>query len=122
MRLRRRAWQERELPLEPAGWPQIASRGPSPHERAAEGELLAALRDAIATALSPHQREVLVAITLDGVPIDVLSERLDRHARRALQDAARRAPQAARAAGRAGSRARSAEVAAMSAAEPRDPR
>ena len=77
VRLRRRAWQDRELPLEPAGWPQIASRALSPHELAAEGELLAALRVAIATALSPHQREVLVAITLDGVPIDVLSERLD---------------------------------------------
>ena len=26
--------------------------------------------------LTPHQREVLVAITLDDVPIDVLAERL----------------------------------------------
>ena len=27
--------------------------------------------------LSPHQREVLVAIALNGVPIDVLAERLN---------------------------------------------
>jgi RNA polymerase sigma-70 factor (ECF subfamily) len=38
---------------------------------------LAALRTAIVEQLSVHQREVLVAITLNGVPIDVLAERLN---------------------------------------------
>ena len=42
-----------------------------------DGELLAALRDAIARDLTPHQREMLVAVTLHDVPIDVLAERLD---------------------------------------------
>ena len=32
---------------------------------------------AIAERLSAHQREVLVAITLNGIPIDVLAERLN---------------------------------------------
>jgi RNA polymerase sigma-70 factor, ECF subfamily len=32
--------------------------------------------DAIAKVLTPHQRTVLVAITLNDVPIDVLAERL----------------------------------------------
>jgi RNA polymerase sigma-70 factor (ECF subfamily) len=77
VKLRRRAWQDRELPLEPDSWPDIASRALSPDEHAAESELLAALRDAINGALSAHQREVLVAITLNGVPIDVLAERLN---------------------------------------------
>jgi RNA polymerase sigma-70 factor (ECF subfamily) len=77
VKLRRRAWQERELPLEPESWPNIASRALSPHEHASEGELLGALREAIDGALSAHQREVLVAITLNGVPIDVLAERLN---------------------------------------------
>jgi RNA polymerase sigma-70 factor (ECF subfamily) len=75
--LRRRAWQDRELPLEPDSWQQIASRLASPGERAAENELLQAVQRAIGEALSVHQREVLVAITLNGVPIDVLAERLD---------------------------------------------
>ena len=54
-----------------------------------------AVRDAIAEALTPHQRAVLVAIALDDVPIDVLAERLGttrgalytslRHARRKLR-------------------------------------
>jgi RNA polymerase sigma-70 factor (ECF subfamily) len=77
VKLRRRAWQDRELPLEPDSWPDIASRALSPEEHAAESELLGALRDAINDALSAHQREVLVAITLNGVPIDVLAERLN---------------------------------------------
>jgi RNA polymerase sigma-70 factor (ECF subfamily) len=77
VKLRRRGWQDRELPLEPDAWPDFASRSLSPHAQVAEGELLAALRDAIAAHLSAHQREVLVAVTLNGVPIDVLAERLN---------------------------------------------
>jgi RNA polymerase sigma-70 factor (ECF subfamily) len=77
VKLRRRAWQERELPLEPGAWPDFASKAPSPHEHVAESELLDALRTAIAERLSAHQREVLVAVTLNGIPIDVLAERLN---------------------------------------------
>jgi RNA polymerase sigma-70 factor, ECF subfamily len=39
-------------------------------------EFLGALATAIRSELTPHQRRVLIAITLDGVPIDVLAERL----------------------------------------------
>jgi RNA polymerase sigma-70 factor, ECF subfamily len=77
MKLRRRAWQDRELPLEPDSWPDVASHALSPQEHVAEGELLDALLDAIRDTLSAHQREVLVAVTLNGVPIDVLAERLN---------------------------------------------
>jgi RNA polymerase sigma-70 factor (ECF subfamily) len=77
VKLRRRAWQDRELPLEPETWSLIAAGGASPAEHAAESELLAALQEAIADGLCAHQRDVLVAITLNGVPIDVLAERLN---------------------------------------------
>lgn len=77
VKLRRRAWQGREVPLEPEGWPLIADRGGvSPSMSAESHELLEAVRDAIERELSPHQREVLVAVALNGVPIDVLAERL----------------------------------------------
>jgi RNA polymerase sigma-70 factor (ECF subfamily) len=76
VKLRRRAWQDREVQLDPDRWPAHADPGSSPHEDAEAAELLRALRDAVAAELTPHQREVLVAITLDGVPIDVLAERL----------------------------------------------
>jgi RNA polymerase sigma-70 factor (ECF subfamily) len=55
----------------------MAAAGSSPSDRAADGELLVALQAAIADGLSAHQRDVLVAITLNGVPIDVLAERLN---------------------------------------------
>jgi RNA polymerase sigma-70 factor (ECF subfamily) len=38
-------------------------------------DLLAALKEAIATDLSIRQREVLVAVALNDVPIDVLAAR-----------------------------------------------
>ncbi|MBW3609118.1 MAG: sigma-70 family RNA polymerase sigma factor [Actinobacteria bacterium] len=77
VKLRRRAWQQRELPLEPDAWPAFASHALTPGEHLAESELLDALRVAIAERLTCHQREVLVAITLNGIPIDVLAERLN---------------------------------------------
>ena len=77
VKLRRRAWQGREIPLEPETWDVFAAERPSPHVRAEESELLRELKTAIEQELSPHQREVLVALTLNGVPIDVLAERLN---------------------------------------------
>ena len=35
------------------------------------------MRDAVQTSLTPHQRAVFCALALDGVPIDVLAERMD---------------------------------------------
>ena len=63
VKLRKRAWQGREGPLEPDA-------------EAEQNELLVTLRSAIADVLTPHQRRVLVALALNGVPIDVLAERL----------------------------------------------
>ena len=39
-------------------------------------DLLAAIRQEIESSLTPRQREVLVALTLNEVPIDVLADRL----------------------------------------------
>jgi RNA polymerase sigma-70 factor, ECF subfamily len=77
VKLRRRAWQGREVPLEPESWEVFAADHPSPHRRAEESELLRELRVGIDEVLSPHQREVLVALALNEVPIDVLAERLN---------------------------------------------
>jgi RNA polymerase sigma-70 factor, ECF subfamily len=77
VKLRRRAWQGREVPLEPETWDLFSSAELDPGERAEQGELLATLRSAIDEVLTVHQRHVLVALTLNGVPIDVLAERLN---------------------------------------------
>lgn len=77
VRLRRRAWQDREVVLEPEAWDRFVDSGSTLHERLAAAELLDDLRGAIDAALTPHQRTVFVALALNEVPIDVLSERLD---------------------------------------------
>jgi RNA polymerase sigma-70 factor (ECF subfamily) len=76
VKLRRRAWQGRELPLEPEAWSLLAGGGGADLE-AEQSELLEAIRRAIESELTPLQREVLVALALNGVPIDVLAQRLD---------------------------------------------
>ena len=76
VKLRKRAWQGREVPLEPESWGMFSSAGLEPDAEVEQSELLEALQNAIAQVLTPHQRRVLVAIALNGVPIDVLAERL----------------------------------------------
>jgi len=74
VKARRRAWQDREITLEPDAWtrlaPAVAAADPD------EAERLRAIAAAIRDVLSPHQREILVAIALNDVPIDVLADRL----------------------------------------------
>lgn len=76
VKMRRRPWHGRELPLEPERWPQVAGAGASPQADAERRETLEAVRRAIEDELTPHQREVLVAVALNDVPIDVVAERL----------------------------------------------
>ena len=77
VKLRKRAWQGREIPLEPESWSLFSDAGLAPDEEAEQSELMATLQAAIAEALTPHQRRVLVALAVNGVPIDVLAERLN---------------------------------------------
>jgi RNA polymerase sigma-70 factor, ECF subfamily len=76
VRLRRRAWQEREVVLEPDAWAELADRGGSIHAELEGSELLEHLKAAVESSLTPHQRRVFAALALNEVPIDVLSERL----------------------------------------------
>ncbi|MGE5689674.1 MAG: RNA polymerase sigma factor [Pseudomonadota bacterium] len=77
VKLRKRAWQGREIPLEPESWSLFSSAGPGPADEVEQRELLQTVQTAINDGLTPHQRRVLVALALNGVPIDVLAERLD---------------------------------------------
>ena len=76
VKLRKRAWQGREVPLEPETWDLFSSAALEPGDELEQSELVATLQRAIAEVLTPHQRSVLVALALNGVPIDVLAERL----------------------------------------------
>jgi RNA polymerase sigma-70 factor, ECF subfamily len=77
VKLRKRAWQGREVPLEPETWSLFSSAALEPAAEVEQSELLSTLQQAITTVLTPHQREVLVALALNGVPIDVLADRLN---------------------------------------------
>src|SRR5262245_18925204 len=77
VKLRRRAWQGREVPLEPETWSMFGSDALKPDGQAEQSELLSAIQQAIKEVVTPHQRRVLVALALNGVPIDVLAERLN---------------------------------------------
>jgi RNA polymerase sigma-70 factor (ECF subfamily) len=76
VKLRKRAWQHREVVLEPESWPRFADEGASPARRAEAAELLGALQRAVRETLTPRQRDVFVALALNDVPIDVLADRL----------------------------------------------
>jgi RNA polymerase sigma-70 factor, ECF subfamily len=75
VKIRRRTWQEREVPLEEEAWRTLADARARADSTAEDAELLAAVREEI-RSLAPRQREVLVAVTLNDVPIDVLAQRL----------------------------------------------
>jgi RNA polymerase sigma-70 factor (ECF subfamily) len=74
-KIRKLAWQGRELPLDAEEWPQVPDPGPAPHSEVEMADLLAAIREEIESSLTPRQREVLIALVLNEVPIDVLAER-----------------------------------------------
>jgi RNA polymerase sigma-70 factor, ECF subfamily len=76
VRTRRRAWQERELPIDPDAWTALPARTLDPAEDLERRDRLRAVIEAVRNELSPHQREVLGALVLAEVPIDVLAERL----------------------------------------------
>jgi RNA polymerase sigma-70 factor, ECF subfamily len=77
VRARRRAWQERELPMDPENWLTIAASTADPADAVSTSSRLRLVLSAIQSELSPHQREVLTELVLADVPIDVLADRLN---------------------------------------------
>jgi len=93
--VRSQAWRDREVPLPDSV--ALPDAGPSPAQMSEATQLARAVRDAIATELTPHQRRVVLALVVEGVPIDVLADRLgsSRNALyKALHDARQRLRQA----------------------------
>jgi RNA polymerase sigma-70 factor (ECF subfamily) len=72
--VRRFAWLNREVELKDRE--TLVEDGPSPESHVEAADLASAVSRAIDVALSPHQRRITIALLVDGVPIDVLAERL----------------------------------------------
>jgi RNA polymerase sigma-70 factor, ECF subfamily len=77
VKARRRAWHGREIVIDEETWPELPATGRSAQQCLEDTELLHALRDAVRSSLTAHQREVFSALALNGIPIDVLAERLN---------------------------------------------
>jgi RNA polymerase sigma-70 factor (ECF subfamily) len=77
VKARRRAWHGREVTLEDESGRRIADTAPSAQQTVENADLLRAIVAAIGSTRTPHQREVFSALALNGVPIDVLAERLN---------------------------------------------
>ncbi|MDT0215344.1 sigma-70 family RNA polymerase sigma factor [Rothia sp. ARF10] len=75
--VRRLQWQRQEVQLRDLDLQEVAADSLVGPEHQAEGaDLARALGEAMRTCLTPHQRRVAVALLVDGVPIDVLADRL----------------------------------------------
>lgn len=89
--VRRVAWRQRELELGICA--ERASAAPTPAEIAESSELSREVSVAVHRCLTSHQRRVALALLVEGIPIDVLAERLgtNRNALyKTLHDARRR--------------------------------
>lgn len=74
--IRREAWRHREIPTEPTAWPYHPDPGAAPDQEAEALVVAKVLRTAIDSQLTPHQRDVLTALAINDVPVDVLADRL----------------------------------------------
>jgi RNA polymerase sigma factor (sigma-70 family) len=77
-KLGRHGWRTHGVQLDVEAWSQLPGRlGAEPGQAAEARELLRAVRNAVDTVLTPHQRRIFSAIILNGTPLDVLVIELD---------------------------------------------
>jgi RNA polymerase sigma-70 factor, ECF subfamily len=70
-------WRRPDARLEAEDWDRLPGRfGFEPAQESEWRDLLAALRRAVDTELTARQREVFVALVVNGVPLDALAVRL----------------------------------------------
>jgi RNA polymerase sigma-70 factor, ECF subfamily len=69
----RHFWRHPGVPLDAEDWDRLPARfGFDPAQEAEYHDLMAALRRAVNEDLTPRQRQVFVAIVLNGAPLDAL--------------------------------------------------
>ncbi len=72
--VRQETWKHYQLDLDSV--PELTSAQAGPDARAENDALTEAIRRCITECLTAHQRQILIAVAIDGIPIDVLAERL----------------------------------------------
>jgi RNA polymerase sigma-70 factor (ECF subfamily) len=72
-KLARHVWRREDRHLDAAAWERLPDAlGVRPDESAEARELLAAVRQGVDEAMTPHQRRIFVALVVDGMPLDAL--------------------------------------------------
>jgi RNA polymerase sigma-70 factor (ECF subfamily) len=102
VRLRRRVWSTRRVDLDEVSWGGLADSAAGADRDLEQRELLSAVRNAVETTLTKHQRGVFLAVVAEEVPIDVVAERTGSTrgaVYKVLHDARRKLREALRAAG-----------------------
>ncbi|MBO0811135.1 MAG: sigma-70 family RNA polymerase sigma factor [Microlunatus sp.] len=73
----RHFWRNPTVPLQAEDWDRLPDRlGFDPAAESEVRELVAALRQAVRTELTEHQRRIFIALVLDGLPLDALAAEL----------------------------------------------
>jgi RNA polymerase sigma-70 factor (ECF subfamily) len=76
-KLGRHFWRHPDVPLDAEDWDRLPGRfGFEPAQESEWRDLVAALRRAVDTELTPRQRDVFVAIILNEIPLDALAVKL----------------------------------------------
>jgi RNA polymerase sigma-70 factor, ECF subfamily len=79
-KLGRHYWRNPPVALDAERWELLPDRlGLDPHQHAEAAEILAEVRHVVDTELTSHQRRIFVAIVVDGIPMNALTEKLDLH-------------------------------------------
>jgi RNA polymerase sigma-70 factor, ECF subfamily len=77
-KLGRHFWTRADVVLEPDQWDQVPERlGVTPEAAVEAGELFATVRNVVETQLTPRQREIFVALLVQGIPADALAVKLN---------------------------------------------
>jgi RNA polymerase sigma-70 factor, ECF subfamily len=76
-KLGRHFWRHSDVPLDAEDWDRLPDRfGFEPAQESEWRDLFAALRHAVDTDLTARQREIFIAIVVNGIPLDALTVRL----------------------------------------------
>jgi RNA polymerase sigma-70 factor, ECF subfamily len=77
-KLGRHYWRNPPVALDAEQWERLPDRlGLDPHQHAEAADILAEVRHVVDTELTTHQRRIFIAIVVDGIPMNALTEKLD---------------------------------------------
>lgn len=76
-KLARHFWRRPTITLDTPQWERLPDRfGVDPEDHATATELVGAVRRAVTEELTDHQRQVFIALVVNGVPLDALASHL----------------------------------------------